>query len=257
MKICVLIKQVPNEDSPVVIGSDGISVNNENTTFTTNESDTYAMEEALLLKEKHGGEVVVCSLGGDSATQVIKDSLAKGGDRGIMINDPHFENLPPLELAKVISEAIKNEAFDLILSGTQSADAGYSQVGVLVAEMLGTTHSALVAETEVVNDSTIKVKRELEGGWFQWSELTLPASLSIQSGINKPRYATLKGIMGVKRKTVDTVTATELGIDSFETTSNVSSLYVPQKSNNTTFIDGTADEIADKLVDLFKNEFNI
>ncbi len=257
MKICVLIKQVPNEDSPVVIGSDGISVNNENTTFTTNESDTYALEEALLLKEKHGGEVVVCSLGGDSASQVIKDSLAKGGDRGIMINDPHFENLPPLELAKVISKAIENEAFDLILSGTQSADAGYSQVGVLVAEMLKTTHSALVAEIEILNDTTIKVKRELEGGWFQWSELSLPASLSIQSGINKPRYATLKGIMGVKRKTVDTVSATELGIDSFETTSHVSSMYVPEKSNNVTYLEGSADDIADKLVDLFKNEFNI
>ena len=210
MKICVLIKQVPDKNSPLSISDDQISISETNITWVSNESDNYALEEALIIKETHEGEVVACTLGKESAGQVLKDAMAKGADRSIFISDPKFDSLDILSLAKIIASALKEENFDLILSGLQSDDQGNSQLGLLIAELLNMSHATLVMGTEIISDSTIKVKRELESGWFQWTELTLPASISIQSGINTPRYATLKGIMMVKKKTVDKNTSNEI-----------------------------------------------
>ena len=149
------------------------------------------------------------------------------------------------------------EKFDLILSGLQSDDQGNSQLGLLLAELLDMSHASLGMGTEMTGDSGIKVKRELESGWFQWTELTLPASISIQSGINTPRYATLKGIMMVKNKTVDELNAEAVGGYSINSKVQLKNLYIPEKSKETTFIDGSPDEISDKLVDIFKNEIKV
>jgi len=252
MKICVLVKQVCSEDSSLVLNDDKLSLNSEALNLVTNEPDSYALEEALQLKEKTDGEVVVCSLGAESSRQVIKDSLAKGADRGIFIAN-NAKNNNPLSVAKAISEKIKEEKFDLILSGLQSNDSGFSQIGLLVAEYLNTAHASLVMGTEIINEKSIKVKLELENGWFQWSELDLPASLTIQSGINSPRYATLKGIMSVKSKTVDSF---EVDCSS-ENKYDVIEMMYPQKTKETVTIEGTADDIASELLDVLKNKIKV
>ena len=252
MKICVLIKQVASEDSPLLLNEDKISLNQDGINLVSNEPDTYALEEALQIKEKNDGEVVVCTLGNESARQVIKDALAKGADRGIFISSEKINNNDPLLVAKTIAETIKSQDFDLVLSGLQSNDNGHSQVGILIAELLNTSHASLVMGTEILNNKTIKVKQELENGWFQWSELDFPASLTIQSGINSPRYATLKGIMSVKNKTVDS-------FDSKDLTSNYNLIerFVPQKTKETVVIEGNADDIANDLADILKNKIKV
>ena len=257
MKICVLIKQVPDKDSSLNIADDHLTLVENNITWVSNESDNYALEEALLLKEKHGGEVIACTLGKDSAKQVLKDALAKGADRGIFISDSSFENLDILSLGKVISSTLEKENFDLIMTGLQSDDQGNSQLGLILAELLNMSHGTLVMGTEIMGDSTIKVKKELEGGWFQWTKLSLPASISIQSGINSPRYATLKGIMMVKKKTVDEVTAGDVSSDALETNVSINKIYVPDKTKETQFIEGSPEEISEKLVEIFKNDIKV
>ena len=257
MKICVLIKQVPDKDSSLNIADDHLTLVENNITWVSNESDNYALEEALLLKEKHGGEVIACTLGKDSAKQVLKDALAKGADRGIFISDSSFENLDILSLGKVISSSLEKENFDLIMTGLQSDDQGNSQLGLILAELLNMSHGTLVMGTEIMGDSTIKVKKELEGGWFQWTKLSLPASISIQSGINSPRYATLKGIMMVKKKTVDEVTAGDVSSDALETKVSINKIYVPDKTKETQFIEGSPEEISEKLVEIFKNDIKV
>jgi len=257
MKICVLMKQVPDKNSSLTISENNRGLEENNITWVSNESDNYALEEALLIKETHGGEVIACTLGGESAGQILKDAMAKGADRSIFLSDSKFDSLDILSLAKVFASALNDESFDLILSGLQSDDQGNSQLGLLLAELLGMSHASLVMGTEVIDDNTIKVKRELEGGWFQWTTLSLPASISIQSGINTPRYATLKGIMMVKNKTTDQLSSQDTGAINKDPMVSQEKLYVPEKSKETVFIDGSPDEIAGKLVDVFKNTIKV
>ena len=205
MKICVLIKQVPDKDSKITITADSKSIEKTNITNIINESDNYALEEALLLKEKQGGEVVVCTFGGESSNEIIKTALAKGADRGILLLKKNDNYQDILTTAKIIGKQIESEKFDLILSGLQSDDSGNCQLGLLIAELLNTSHASLVMATEVINNNTMKIKQELENGWFQWTELDFPASLTIQSGINTPRYASLRGIMMAKNKPLDII----------------------------------------------------
>jgi len=230
----------------------------DNVTFITNEPDTYALEEALSMKDNMDSidEVVVCSMGPESALQTVKDALAKGADRGIFIKNPNQKFQDSLFRAKIIAKVLENENFDIILSGLQSDDDGYAQMGILLAELLDTNHASLVMGTEFIENDSVKVKRELENGWFQWSELKLPISLTIQSGLNQPRYASLKGIMGVKKKTIDTHNFEDLGV-SGETQTELVSLFNPEKTKVTEFIEGSTDEIVDKLVDVLKNQVKV
>ena len=257
MKICVLIKQVPDKDSPLVIADDHLSLTDNNITWVSNESDNYALEEALLIKENQGCEVIVCTLGNESSRQVLKDAMSKGADRGIFLSDSQFNSLDILTIAKVFASALKDENFDLIMCGLQSDDQGNSQLGILLAELLGMSHASLVMGTELQDDNTIKVKRELESGWFQWTTLSLPASISIQSGINTPRYATLKGIMMVKNKTIDELSSESVSGLDLSSQVILKNMYIPEKSKETVFIDGAPDEIVEKLVDVLKNEIKV
>ena len=257
MKICVLVKQVPSKDSILKISDDHLSLVKDELSYITNESDNYALEEALLMKEAHGGEVVVCTLGEESALQVIKDALAKGADRGIFVSDPQFTNLDTLANAKLFSVVLKEENFDLIFSGLQSDDSGNAQLGLLIAEILVTSHASLVMGTEMIGDSVIKVKKELEGGWFQWAELELPASITVQSGLNKPRYASLRGIMMMKKKPITTLTAFDIRINNLSPKSHVKGIYTPNKTKETTIIDGSTEEIVSQLMEKFENDIQV
>ena len=199
MNIAVCIKQVPAKDAPLQILEGGAWIRETDIGFEMNEPDSYALEEALRLKEKHGGEVVALSMGPERVKQTIKEALAKGADRGIHVADDKFFLLDPLASARSLAAAVQKQKFDLILTGLQSDDHGFGQTGVLLAGLLGLPHATIIMQIEVA-DGRMKLKRELEAGWFQWVELPLPAVLTIQSGINKVRYATLKASWRQKRR---------------------------------------------------------
>jgi electron transfer flavoprotein beta subunit len=255
VKIGVCVKQVPAKDAPLAIAADGQWIRETDIGFETNEPDTYALEESLRLKEKHGGEVVAISMGPERVKQTIKEALAKGADRAIHVLDDQFYRLDPLASARLLAAAIEKENFDLVLTGLQSDDQGFGQTGVLLAELLGRPHATIIMQIEVT-DSGLKLKRELEAGWFQWVELPLPAVLTIQSGCNKPRYATLKGIMAAKKKEIASIPRASLNVPD-ALTEEVERIYVPQKSKKTEFIDGSPREIAAKLVEKLKHEARV
>jgi electron transfer flavoprotein beta subunit len=255
VKLAVCIKQVPAKDAPLHIAEAGTWIRETDIGFEMNEPDSFALEEALRLKEKHGGEVVALSMGPERAKQTIKEALAKGADRGIHVKDDQFFLLDPLGSAKSLAAAVQKQNFDLILTGLQSDDQGFGQTGVLLAELLGLPHATLIMQIEV-QDTRLKVKRELESGWFQWVELPLPAVLTIQSGINKVRYASLKGIMAAKKKEILTVSRESLGV-AHEPTERVERIYVPQKAKKTEFIDGTPKEAAAKLIEKLRHEARV
>jgi electron transfer flavoprotein beta subunit len=253
VNIIVCIKQVPAKDAPLTINGNWIKESDIG--FEMNEPDSYALEEALRLKEKHGGEVIAVSLGPERVKQTIKEALAKGADRGIHIADDNFAQLDPLGAATYLSAAIKKEKFDLVLTGLQSDDHGFGQTGVVLAGLLDLPHATIIMAIEV-QDGKLRLKRELEAGWFQHIECPLPAVLSIQSGINKVRYATLKGIMAAKKKEIAAVTPQSLGV-SVQVTQRVEKIYVPTKTKKTEFLTGTPKEAATKLVEKLKFEARV
>src|SRR5258708_5218183 len=223
--------------------------------FEMNEPDSYALEEALRLKEKHGGEVVALSMGPERVKQTVKEGVAKGADRGIHVVDDNFAQLDPLGSAKALAAAIRKEKADLVLTGLQSDDHGFGQTGVLLAGLLDWPHATIIMAIEVT-DGEMRLKRELEAGWFQHIECPLPAVLSIQSGINKVRYATLKGIMAAKKKEIAAMTRESLGV-SAEATQKIEKICVPTKTKKTEFLTGTPKEVATKLVEKLKFEARV
>jgi electron transfer flavoprotein beta subunit len=253
VNIVVCVKQVPAKDAPLAIAGNWIKESDIG--FEMNEPDSYALEEALRLREKHAGEVIVLSMGPERVKQTIKEALAKGADRGIHIADDNFAQWDPLGAAKSLAAAIKKEKVDLVLTGLQSEDHGFGQTGVLLASLLDLPHATIIMAIEV-QDAKMRLKRELEAGWFQHIECPLPAVLSIQSGINKVRYATLKGIMAAKKKEVATISREALGV-SAEPTSRIEKIYVPTKTKKTEFLTGAPKEVAAKLVEKLKFEARV
>ena len=253
MNIIVCIKQVPAKDAPLTIA--GNWIRESDIGFEMNEPDSYALEEALRLKEKHGGEVIVLSMGPERVKQTIKEALAKGADRAIHVSDDNFAQLDPLGSAKSLAAAIKQQQCDLVLTGLQSDDHGFGQTGVLIAALLDRPHATIIMAIDVA-EGKLKLKRELEAGWFQHLECPLPAVLSIQSGINKVRYATLKGIMAAKKKEIAVITRESLGV-SVEPTQRVEKIYVPTKTKKTEFLTGQPKEVAAKLVEKLKFEARV
>ena len=255
MKIIVSIKQVPVRDSQLRVDSAGRWIQENDLSFEINEPDAYALEEALQLKEKHGGEVVALCAGPARAAQTIREALAKGADRAIHIEDEAASSLDTLGLAKLLAKAVGPEKPDLILTGLQSDDLGYGQTGVVLAELLGLPHGTLIMHVEK-QDGAIRVKRELENGWFQNVEMPLPAVLTIQSGINKLRYATLMGIKKAKTKEIKRVTPAELGV-SPSPTAVIEKVYLPPRSKQTQLLEGNAKEAAAKLVEKLRFEVRV
>ena len=253
MKIAVLIKQVPGSESALPINDSQNWIDESSVTFVMNPPDNYALEEALVLKEKIGeGEVVIVSMGPNRVQKVIREGLAKGADRGIhLLQEGKIEN-DPLSVSKKISIALKEENFDLILSGLQSDDTGMSQTGVLIGEFLGMSTATLVVETKIENDH-IRLKKELESGWYQWVVLPIPASISIQSGINTPRYPSLKGIMGAKKKEIKCISG-DLKSDQSQIIENIS---LPQKSKQTEIIDSDVDSAVSRIMEILKSNVKV
>jgi electron transfer flavoprotein beta subunit len=249
MKIAVCIKQVPTREWQPRLNDTKTWIREGDASFEMNEPDAYALEEGLRLKEKHGGEVVVCAAGPARAAQVIREALARGADRAIHVEHDDLGAADAFSVAGVLAEAMREEAFDLVLTGLQSDDQGHAQVGVVLAERLGIPHATIIMDVQVEGGG-LRVKRELEGGWFQWIALPLPALLTIQSGINQLRYATLKGIMAAKKKEVRRVAPAAAPAASQQ----IAALYVPERSKATRMIAGSPAEAAQELVRRLRDE---
>ncbi|MBK5290966.1 MAG: electron transfer flavoprotein subunit beta/FixA family protein [Acidobacteriia bacterium] len=255
MKILVAIKQVPSRDSQLRLDTSGRWIDEADLASEINEPDAYALEEALQIKEKHGGEVVALCAGPARASQTIREALAKGADRAIHIENDDLGRYDLLGVARLLAKAAAGETPDLILTGLQSDDLGYGQTGVVMAELLGLPAATIIMQVEKT-DAGIRVKRELEDGWFQHMDIPLPAVLTIQSGINKLRYATLMGIKKAKTKEVKRLTSVDLGIDAVPNVS-LDRVYLPQRAKQTTFIPGSAREQAAKLAEILKFEVRV
>ena len=252
MKIAVLVKQVIGAESALEISQDQKWVNEHNATFIMNPPDNYAIEEAMLIKENIGlGEVVIVSMGPQRVQKVIREGLSKGADRGIHIETESLKEIDPLYTAKVFAQTLRDEGFDLILSGLQSDDSGMGQTGVLLGEFLEMSTATLAIETDI-DQNKIRVKRELESGWFQWVELESPSSISIQSGINQPRYPSLKGIMGAKKKEIKVISAPHV-----EKKQSISEIFAPKKSKETEFIETDIDSTIDRIIEILKTEVKV
>jgi len=252
MKIAVCVKQVVTREWQLRLNEAKTWVRDQDASFEMNEPDAYALEEALRLKEKHGGEVVVCSAGPARVQQVLREALARGADRALHVEDDTLATADAWAIADALAAALKDERPDVILTGLQSDDQGFAQVGVVLAEKLGVPHGTIIMEVQVA-DGQLRVKRELEGGWFQWVTMPLPALVTIQSGINQLRYATLKGIMAAKKKEIKKV-ALPAGLTSRQ---QVAALAFPEKTKQTRMIGGSAAEVATELVRILREDARV
>jgi electron transfer flavoprotein beta subunit len=252
MKIAVCIKHVLARDSHPRLDDEKTWIRESDAAYEMNEPDAYALEEALRLKEKRGGEVVVCSAGPARVGQVIREALARGADRAIHVEDDGLGRADASVVASALAGAMADERFDLILTGLQSDDQGFAQTGVILAERLGLSHATIIMEVDLDasaapgGPATVRVKRELEGGWFQWVTMPLPALLTIQSGINQLRYATLKGIMAAKKKEIRRVSPPSPASSS--PMQKIVGLYAPEKAKKTQLITGSPANAAGELV---------
>jgi electron transfer flavoprotein beta subunit len=252
MKIAVCIKQVVTREWQLRVNDGKTWIRDSDASFELNEPDAYALEEALRLKEKHGGEVVACCAGPARAAQVLREGLARGADRAVHVESESLATADAAVVAGALADAIREEQFDLVLTGLQSDDQGFGQTGVILAERLGIPHATIIMEVQA-DGAGLRVKRELEGGWFQWVQLPLPALLTIQSGINQLRYATLKGIMAAKKKEIRKATPSSLG----EAGQKIVSMYVPEKGKKTQMISGSPADAARDLVARLRDEARV
>jgi electron transfer flavoprotein beta subunit len=253
MKIIVAIKQVPERDAHLALAPGGKGIDESDLSYTINEPDAYALEEALQLKEKNGGEVIALCAGPDRVASTLREALAKGADRAIHIQANDLASRDTLAVAQLLADAIRPESPDLILTGLQSDDLGLGQTGVVLAELLQIPYATIIMQVEKT-DSGLRVKRELEDGWFQHVDMPLPALLTIQSGGNKLRYATLMGIKKAKTKPSATVEATA---SSTIPTLELVRVYLPEKQRSTQMLTGTPAEIAAQLVEKLQSEVRV
>jgi len=252
MKIAVCIKQVPTREGHPRLNESRTWIREQDAGFEMNEPDAYALEEGLRLKERVGGEVVVCSAGPTRVAQVLREALARGADRAIHVEDDRLAAVDAFVIADALAGAMREEKFDLVLTGLQSDDQGFAQTGVVLAQRLGMAHATIIMEVQVA-DGRLRVKRELEGGWFQWIGLPLPSVLTIQSGINTLRYATLKGIMAAKKKEIRKAA----GPSTLSPRQQILKMYVPQKQKRTELLSGTPAEVAKELVKKLRDDARV
>jgi len=253
MNIAVCVKRVPKTaEADIFIEKDGKDIKKDHLAFALNDWDGYAVREAVLLREKHGGEVTVFTLGPDESKEILTRSLAMGADKAVRIEEPVDSD--GNRIAQILCQAMKGRPFDLVLTGVQAEDNGWGQVGVALAQMLGFTHAALVTRIEITGDRA-KIKRELEGGLDEVVELKLPAVLTVQTGINEPKYISLSAILEAEDKEIK-----EVGIDEIELASGqpvdtkVNQVFFPPVSKMAEILKGTPEEVVMQLTEIVKKK---
>ncbi len=261
MNMVVCVKRVPDTaESEVHIDSSGKGIETGKLSFRMNDADNYAVEEAILIKEKIGGTVNVISIGDEKSDEQIRMALAKGGDEAVRITDPALEGSDGFALAKALAAAVKGMEYDLVLTGALADDDGCAVVGVALAELLGVPHAAYVKKVEVLEDGKrIKVGRELEGGLMEFLEMDLPAVLTIQTGINEPRYASFKGIKAAAKKEIAVKSVADLGLDPSEvgeagSWAVLESFSYPVVGEKAEILEGDPAETAAKLAAILKEK---
>ena len=259
MNIIVCVKRVPETtEADIVIDKSGRDIDKSGLVFDLNEWDRYAVEEAILLKEKQGGNVTVLTVGEEKSYESLQKCLAMGADDAIRLTDPAFNGSDGYATAKVLAEAIRKMDYDLILTGTQAEDDGYGQVGVVMAGLLGIPHATLVNHIEVQNKK-VKVHRELEGGLEEVFEILLPAVLTIQTGINEPRYVSLLGIRKAAKKEIKVLGASDLNLKAEEvglsgSDIRLEKIFLPSAGEGAEILEGKPEEIAHKVFDILKDK---
>ena len=260
MEIIVCIKRVPETaEADIIIDKTGTGIEKRGLVFDINEWDNYAVEEAILLKEEYGGSVTVISMGPEEANETLRKALAMGADQAIRLTDPVFEGSDGYAIARILSQVIKPLSYDLILTGVQTEDDGYGQVGPTLAEILKIPHAALVNRIDGIEGGRAKVHRELEGGLEEVLDLEIPAVLTIQSGINEPRYVSIMGIRKVAKKEIKVLGLSELGMKPEDagqpgSLSVVERVFFPPVGEGAQMLEGTMDEISDKVVTILKEK---
>ncbi len=260
MDIIVCVKRVPETaEADLVIDATGKDIQKGGLVFDINEWDNYAVEEAVLLKEKHGGTVTVISMGPEEANETLRRALAMGADEAIRLTDPAFSGSDGHAIARVLSQAIQPLSYDLILTGVQAEDDGYGQVGPTLARMLEIPHAAVVNGIESIDGDRAKIRRELEGGLEEVVELSLPAVLTIQSGINEPRYVSIMGIRKVAKKEIKALGLGELALKADEageagSRTLIEKVFPPPVGEGAQMLEGTMDEIAERVVAIVKEK---
>lgn len=261
MNIAVCVKQVPDTSDPdteVHIDSSGKGVDESKFSFVINDADNFAVEEAILLKEKHGGEVTIVNVGPEAANQVIRMALAKGGDSAIRLDDEKFAGSDPVALARILQAGLKDVSCDIVMTGCLASDDGYGAVGVALAALMGVPHAAYVKTVEVL-DGKLKIGRELEGGLLEIDEIATPCVLTIQTGGNEPRYASFKGIREASKKEIKVMdlAATGLSEDQVGEAGSVAVMVqysVPEVGELAEILEGDAGETAGKLAAILKEK---
>jgi electron transfer flavoprotein beta subunit len=259
MNIIVCIKRVPETtDVDVLIDKSGKDIEKSGLVFDLNEWDSYAIEEAIQLKEKMGGTVTVISLGGEESNESLRKCLAMGADDAVRLTDPEFEGSDGFATAKVLAEAIRKIPYDFIFTGVQAEDDGYGQVGVALAEILGIPHVSLVNRLEV-QDKRVKAHRELEGGLEEVVEVDLPVAMTIQTGINEPRYVSIMGIRKVAKKEIKTVGLSDLNLKAEEvglsgSDIRLQNVFLPPVGEGATMLEGKPEELALKVFNILKDK---
>jgi len=251
MKILVCLKQVPHKDARLEVS--GGWIDEGGIKFEINQYDTYALEEALRIKDGGEAEVVVATVGPARTSQSLRTALGMGADRAIQIWDDSLAGADSLTIAKLLAGAARDENFDLVLMGLMSDDANNSLTGPMLAELLGLPHTTGAMKIEL-GDGKAQVERELEGGSLQVVDLPLPCLITVQTGLNDVRYASLKGIMQAKKKPLDQKGISDLGLDAAAVASKVTvdKLYVPARGDGAEILEGSAAEVSQQLVGKIK-----
>lgn len=254
VKIAVCLKQVPSTDSRIKPGADGVSVDLSGVEWVVNPFDEYALEEALRLKEKRGGEVVVLSIGGDRIEEAMRTALALGADRAVVLKDAGFFRADALTVSAALAALVKRESPDVVFCGKQAVDNDEMAVPAMLAERLDWPQATVVVKLEIAEDGkTARADREVEGGREE-IEIALPAVIAAQKGLNEPRYANLKGIMGAKKKTIEVVSPADLGLSAPAATVTVLAIEQPSQARKNRMIQGDAARQAEELVRVLHQE---
>jgi electron transfer flavoprotein beta subunit len=256
MEILVCVKRVPDTaENEIEIKSDGTDIKRDDLVFSVNEWDNYAVEEAIQIRDNVGGSVTVVTVGDSDAEEVLRRQMAMGADNGILLSDDAFEGSDGRGIATILKAAVQKGKYDLILTGAQ-ADDGAAQVGGMLAAMLDMPYASLVNKVEVA-DGKLKVGREIEGGNQEMNEIELPCVLSIQTGINEPRYVGIRGIRKVASVEIPTFGAADLGVDASKIGAAAAQIkrvdyFTPEMGEGAEILEGSMEEKIDKLIDLLK-----
>ena len=253
MDVIVCLKRVPDvTEIDLQVDQTGRRIKTEGLPYVINDWDNYALEEAVRIKEKLGGKVIALTVGTEPDEEVLRRALALGADEAIRITDPELEEADPYLTARALAEAIRKLPHDLILTGVQASDDGYAQVGPTIAELLGIPHVTLVTGIEEITEGKAKVKRELEGGLEERLQVELPALLTIQTGINEPRYVSILGIKRVARREIKVLDLEALGLKGTQPKTSIQRLFLPPVGEGAEILKGSLEEIADRVLEILE-----